>query len=700
MIIIKPVTNMNAMKTTNHTAAAHNASRESPCGTGAGTWAVSGAFGPLTALLLQLPRMALARALGLFVCLGACAVSRAAWHPDNSEPGLLAHFVAGGHEPVDGMVEDQTHNLSARVTGPLGLTTIGPLEGVVFNGKDSWLEIDVAAPGVAAKLPVQAFTVSAWVNLSEMRGDGSVAGLTLDNGGREYGWTLGYDRERFMFSLASKGGDDGDGKLTPIRGTTVVGIGQWYYIVGTYDGKEQRLYVNGELEASSTQQSGDILYPPPESGSKLTIGCYLDDNEKHPFNGALYEVKLYNVAVPPEKIKAAAEKSSNAVAWRPPLAEELSFLVKPYLQFATLDSMVVMCETSRPTTMRVEYGGLLSPSGALLGINAGTSEKAALSAAGSVTTSEPKFISEAKIQGLTQATAYLYRVTCTDDRGRVLTAPIATFQTAVGPESAYAFTVIGDTQRNPEVTRRVSELAFGMRPNFQIHCGDVVDDGYSKAQWLKDLFEPSSVLTAHVPVFPTIGNHEDDSHWYYDYFSLPRPEYYYTFKFGNCQFFMVDSNRDLSPGSEQYQWLERELGSSTAEWKFTCHHHPCFSSDSDDYGDTMKGPSFWGDRNARKVVELYERFGVDVAFNGHIHVYERTWPIYQMKVDQDRGVRYITSGGGGGGLEKAAPQRTWFSLHFNPAHHFCYVALQGKTIQFKAFDVEGRLFDTYEMTKP
>ena len=48
---------------------------------------------------------------------------------------------------------------------------------------------------------------------------------------------------------------------------------------------------------------------------------------------------------------------------------------------------------------------------------------------------------------------------------------------------------------------------------------------------------------------------------------------------------MIDSNKSLKAGSPQYQWLEKELAASKATWKFTCHHHPCFSSEEDDYGD-------------------------------------------------------------------------------------------------------------------
>ena len=47
-------------------------------------------------------------------------------------------------------------------------------------------------------------------------------------------------------------------------------------------------------------------------------------------------------------------------------------------------------------------------------------------------------------------------------------------------------------------------------------------------------------------------------------------------------------------------------------------------------------------------------------FNGHIHVYERTWPIRAGKVEPKNGVVYVTSGGGGGALENFSPVPTWF----------------------------------------
>jgi hypothetical protein len=88
-----------------------------------------------------------------------------------------------------------------------------------------------------------------------------------------------------------------------------------------------------------------------------------------------------------------------------------------------------------------------------------------------------------------------------------------------------------------------------------------------------------------------------------------------------------------------------------------------------------------------------------VVFNGHIHLYERSWPIRDNKVDQKNGVVYITSGGGGGRLEDFGPTPTFFKAECRVDYHFCYVTVQNGTFTLKAFDHEGRLFDTFTLTK-
>ena len=634
--------------------------------------------------LLKRPTTAHRQARHLVALLVVCCdlASPAHAHPDKVETGLLLHFATGSHPIQDGRWPDLTHRLTAHVQGDPKLASVGPAQALVFNGFTDWL---LAAPDRATAqpaLPQREFSVAAWVIVNETHPDGGIIGFHQDNGDYEKGWLLGFNRRSFSLTLSTTGSDDGNGTLTRLNGRTALEPGRWHYVVGTYDGQLMRLYVDGKLDGETGGQSGDVLYP---DRGRYAVAAYADDDELYPLDGALFEVKVYARVMPAEEIAEVARKNEGLLAWRSSVNQDLQFVVKPYLQFGTRSSMTLLCETSAPARMTVEYGEVQPLKGR-------------------VTTPELKTIHEARLDGLKPFTRYFYRVVCEDERGNLARSEVFSFQTAPGPDAAWAFGIIGDTQRNPEVTRRCAEGIFALRPNLTLHLGDVVDDGHAKQQWVFDLFEPCARLFAHVPTFPVIGNHEKNAHWYYDYFSLPAPEYYYTFLYGNAQFFMLDSNKDCGPGSEQYRWLERELAASTATWKFAAHHHPCFSSDEDDYGDHWKGRPdrafTFGDSNVRRLVPLYERYGVDIVFAGHIHSYERTWPILQMSINQAKGVRYLISGGGGGGLEQAAPQRAWFSVHVQRGHHYCFAAVHDRTIEFKAYDLEGRLFDTFSLTKP
>lgn len=613
--------------------------------------------------------------LALLLASSLCA------HPDHDEPGLIVHFAPGVHEVENGLIEDATHTVRARVQGRPQAVNIGPAFAYAFDGAGDYLVISDKIDGGRRGLPAREISVEAWVNLNETTDWGGIVGCVQDNGDAEKGWVLGYNKRNFTFGLASVGADDGDGRITYLAGRTRIVTGRWYHVVGTYDGATMRLYVNGRLDGESAEQSGDILY---DETAPYVVGCYLDRNEKLALDGALHRVKVFNRALPGEHVAQVAAKNENLWKWEPGEAD-LKFLVEPYLQFATLNSIVVMSETDRPSRAVVEYG---------------KAQPLTLTAE----RTEASHLAEVPLVGLEPMTTYFYRVSRVDGEGRMLRGPIRSFQTAVPADMPWSFAIIGDTQRNPEITRRCAEGSYGLRPNFLLHCGDVVDDGFAKNQWLKDFFEPCAELLAHVPVYPVIGNHEKNSHFYYEYFYLPDPEYYYTFTYGNAQFFMVDSNKDCSPGSEQYRRLESDLAASRAAWKFAAHHHPPFSSDNDDYGDTIKGDPakkpVYGDLRVRQLVPLYEKYGVDIVFSGHIHSYERTWPILEMKINQARGIRYIISGGGGGGLETAAPNRVWFTHHVKRAHHYCYLAIHDRTLHFKAYDTEGVLFDQFELVKP
>ena len=347
--------------------------------------------------------------------------------------------------------------------------------------------------------------------------------------------------------------------------------------------------------------------------------------------------------------------------------------------------MVVLWETETPAQSRVEYGE------SRMG-----DEEPNLSM--HVQLDGSRTMHEVVIDGLKPETKYFWRVVSQLDTGEELASEHASFRTNVKDSSAFSFVLFSDSQNNPEVWGKVTTLGWLERPNFALHAGDLVDRGGHMPDWLVDFFPPAQDLMTRVPMYTILGNHEDDDANYYRYFHNPPPEYYYTFNYGNAQFFLVDTNRPVSEGSEQYVWLEQELAKSTATWKFVVHHHPPYSSEENDHGDSWVGSTSYGTR-ARNLVPLYENYGVDFCLFGHVHMYERTWPLLEGRVNQQNGVVYINAGGAGGGLEQFAPTRSWFSAKLKSVHHYGYFAIHDNMLIFQAIDQEGHLFDSFQLEK-
>ena len=369
------------------------------------------------------------------------------------------------------------------------------------------------------------------------------------------------------------------------------------------------------------------------------------------------------------------------------LAQE-AMLVKPYLQYATKDAITVLWETSSPASTILKYGE------AQLNAKApNLSVKKELQGT--------RLLHEVRLNNLKVHTKYMYQVVSVLENGEQIESKVYTFSTAVKDQEAFYFAFIGDTQENketPQAWGQIAQLIYGKRPNFIINAGDLVDDGLQKFHWTERFFPKGHIAMSRFPMFTVLGNHERDSPLYYEYMANPPPEYYYTFKYGNAQFFMIDTNRDVSEGSEQYNWLEGALAESKATWKFVVHHHPPYSSEENDHGDSWIGKSTKG-TNSRNLVPLYETYGVDFCLFGHTHVYERTWPLFKDVVNMKKGVIYINSGGAGGGLEDFDPVRSWFTQELHNKHHYCTFSIYEDHLSFKATDIEGRLFDTFQMKK-
>ncbi len=217
------------------------------------------------------------------------------------QPPLLA-----GDGPVHRWRFDREHLRGNTATPVIG--------SVALVGKES-LAFDVAAPGAAVfarsdqtkqfletrdgfrslNLPRKALTAEAWVRVDQPLEWGGIFGAIQDNGDHERGWLLGYRKSQFFFALVS----EKTHRVTYLTSPKEFVPGQWYHVVGVWDGTTQSLFVDGELATASRAQSGAIAYP---LDAHFGVGGFWDDTEYHPLTGQVEQVSIWQRAFKADEV--------------------------------------------------------------------------------------------------------------------------------------------------------------------------------------------------------------------------------------------------------------------------------------------------------------------------------------------------------------------------------------------------------------
>ncbi len=180
------------------------------------------------------------------------------------------------------------------------LPTSGPLtatlefEPAIFGNAHFALECDgrrqaalVSDELRAVELPTKKISLEAWVLIERTTPWGGFISALQDNGDHERGTLLGLRGPRLCFAVATQK----TGRLTYLTAPNDFTLGRWHHVVGTYDGESMRLYVDGQVVATSTEPQGDIWLP---ANGVLALGAYRDDNEFYRLQGALHSLAIYD----------------------------------------------------------------------------------------------------------------------------------------------------------------------------------------------------------------------------------------------------------------------------------------------------------------------------------------------------------------------------------------------------------------------
>ena len=302
-----------------------------------------------------------------------------------------------------------------------------------------------------------------------------------------------------------------------------------------------------------------------------------------------------------------------------------SIKVQPYLQDATPNSISILWETDGQGEPVVEWG-LTEELG---NISFGTSE---VSEGNSI-------INTVTIEGLNRFTKYYYSVGI----GAAGSA-IYSFKTPPFASDQESFRIIAmsDMQRDGAFPNKFNEIVhegiidyldaeFGgdLVDNLALVMipGDLVVTGSNYSQWEQHFFDPSHGLFNRVPVYPVLGNHEQNATYYFQYFKLPEngtagyEEHWWYKDYGNVRIIGLNSNNPYA-NQDQLDWLEEVLEntctSDSTDFVFAQLHHP--------HKSELWTPGESG--YTGQVVEMMEQFSTDcgkpsIHFFGHTHGYSR-----------------------------------------------------------------------------
>jgi len=285
------------------------------------------------------PTVVLNLVAAIVLLLSALPSSAAAPAPSPTPPGTVVHWLFSPDRLQGSSIKPVAGGPDITPQGIRLVDDPAPAR-IELPGKNQSV---VAATDLSKiNLPKQDISVEAWVRVDRPLEWGGIVGAIQDNGDSEWGWLLGYRNDTFCFALAS---EKGDNRLTYLQAREAFAAGHWYHVVGTYDGQEQRLYVNGTLAARDAVQSGPIRYPDHAS---LVVGAYRDDDENYPLTGALHEALILRRVLTPAEI--SERHSAKSALFSQPAPEPFRFTPAygPFVDWKDRTTAIVSWETDVP----------------------------------------------------------------------------------------------------------------------------------------------------------------------------------------------------------------------------------------------------------------------------------------------------------------------------------------------------------------
>ena len=240
------------------------------------------------------------------------------------------------------------------------------------------------------------------------------------------------------------------------------------------------------------------------------------------------------------------------------------------------------------------------------------------------------------------------------------------------------FAIIGDSGEPGTGQTAVAKQMASWRTRFPFEFVLMMGDnlyGTERARDYAKKFEQpyKALLDGGVKFYASLGNHDDGGQTQYKPFNMDGRKYYTFSPKRGVRYFALDSNY---VDQKQLDWLDKELASSGSDWKIVFFHHPLYSS----------GATHGSADAQRGLLEpIFLKRGVNVAFMGHEHFYERIHP--------QKGVAYFIIGSSSK-IRKGDLRKSPLTVYGNDSNYaFMLAEIDGDELYFQTVSDKGETLD-------
>lgn len=453
---------------------------------------------------------------------------------------------------------------------------------------------------------------------------------------------------------------------------------------------------------------------------------------------------------------------------------QTSFLVKPYLQIGyegkpnALELLWHSSDTGSKWEVEFSNDGATWVSSNII-----TTQK--IKVKGTI----PFNVYHAYLDNLNAGVTFKYRV--------IQNSNIVFNAEGIAPKSkkqSYSFIAIGDIGAERLDQKKLANIAYNLQPDFVAVPGDIVyDDGliseYAKKFWpiynADTANNNGAPLMRKIPFIAAVGNHDVDNTdldrhpdalaYYYFWaqplngptitdFSSAYPSFksnesnkeaflngagkaypkmnHFSYDYGNAHWLVIDADNYVDwTNKELLDWVKQDLkNAANATWRFVMYHQPGFNSSREHFEQ----------QQMRLLAPILEEGKVDVVFTGHVHNYQRSFPLTfvpdrkgtqlvggkdnktlrgrvvngkwtldkafdGIKNTKPKGVIYLVTGAGGADLynpEQTNDPDSWqkFTTNFfATSHSLSHVKVNGNSFKLQQITAEGKVVDEFEIVK-